>query len=98
MLPTTNVSKKIDFAYNFRPNYYISRVFGLMPFTIAYDLNGDIQGAKFTKFDRLYDFLRTHRIFDLNINTSISLSVDYNHQMVKLMYALSQSCIIIIHI
>lgn len=35
--PTKAIEEKIDFAYSFRPNYLFSRIFGLMPFSIAYD-------------------------------------------------------------
>lgn len=35
-----------NFAYCFRPIYYFSRIFGLLPFTIIYDWNGDHQEAR----------------------------------------------------
>lgn len=44
-------AKAPDFAYSFRPFYYFSRMVGLMPFSIIYDTNGQIQGPK----ARLYD-------------------------------------------
>lgn len=47
-------SMKIDFAYNFRPVYYFSRVYGLMPFTITYNSCGTINGLKIKIFDILW--------------------------------------------
>lgn len=52
-LKKTN-SKKIDFAYSFRPIYYISRFYGLMPFTITYNSRGTIHGPKVKMFDILW--------------------------------------------
>lgn len=46
--------KKLNFMDSFRPVYYISRVFGLKPFSIIYDTNGDVQQSKITKFDCLW--------------------------------------------
>lgn len=47
----TTRSTKINFAYAFRPIYYFSRIFGLFPFTIIYDWNGDIQEARVKLLD-----------------------------------------------
>lgn len=44
-------STKFNFAYSLLPLYYFSRVFGLLPFTILYDTNGDVRGARVTLFD-----------------------------------------------
>lgn len=47
-------SKKIDFAYSFRPIYYVSRAYGLMPFTITYNSRGQIYGPEVRLFDILW--------------------------------------------
>lgn len=39
-------SKKLTFAHSFKPVYILCRIFGFMPFTIAYDSNGAIQTAQ----------------------------------------------------
>lgn len=62
--PSANVQKRINekedqtnnlnFAYSFRPVYYILRFLSLMPFTITYDLNGEVQKCAVTKFDVLW--------------------------------------------
>lgn len=49
-----NSSKKYNFARTMQPIYIISRTFGLFPFTIIHDLNGDIQGIRVTFFDLLW--------------------------------------------
>lgn len=43
-----------NFLYTFRPIYYVSRVFGLMPYTIVYDTNGDAVKPKKTACDCLW--------------------------------------------
>lgn len=35
-----------DFVYSYRPMYYFSRFFGLLPFSFVYDLNGHIQAPR----------------------------------------------------
>lgn len=47
-------SKTFNFMDSFRPVYYVSRIFGLMPFSIICDINGEIQQSKITKFDGLW--------------------------------------------
>ena len=47
-------SKNLNFSYSLRPIYYFSRTFGLFPFTIVYDTNGDVQSARVTVFDFLW--------------------------------------------
>lgn len=47
-------SKKLNFADSFRPVYYCSRVFGLMPYSIVYDSNGDVQEPKVRALDFLW--------------------------------------------
>lgn len=44
-------SKNLTFAHSFKPIYILSRIFGFMPFTIAYDSNGAIQTARITVID-----------------------------------------------
>lgn len=46
--------EKFNFAYSFRPVYYISRLFGLMSFSIIYDENGEVQKCAVTKFDAIW--------------------------------------------
>lgn len=46
--------RRLNFAYGFRPIYYFSRVCGLMPFSITYDSNGEIQKARVRVFDGLW--------------------------------------------
>lgn len=49
-----NRSKNLNFADSFRPIYYFSRVFGLMPYSIIYDSNGDVQEPKVRTLDVLW--------------------------------------------
>lgn len=44
-------STAVSFSYGFRPVYYLSRAFGLMPYSIVYDANGEIQKSQVKKFD-----------------------------------------------
>lgn len=46
--------EKPNFALSFRPIYYCSRVFGLMPFTIIYDSNDNVQKPKVGLLDSLW--------------------------------------------
>lgn len=46
--------EKINFSYSFRPIYYFSRVFGLMPFSITYDSNGEAQRPQIGIFDGIW--------------------------------------------
>lgn len=41
----------MNFMYSFRPIYYVSWIFGVMPFSIVYDLNGGVLRPKVTRFD-----------------------------------------------
>lgn len=43
-----------SFAYSFRPIHYFSRAFGLLPFSVALDSNGNIQKARVSLFDALW--------------------------------------------
>lgn len=46
--------KVLNFAYSFRPVYYLSRVFGLMPFSIEYDLNDRPQLPRVKRLDAMW--------------------------------------------
>lgn len=46
-------SNELNFAYSFRPTYYFSRVFGLMPFSIISESNGEVQ-SRVTAFDAVW--------------------------------------------
>lgn len=51
---TKNVwSNERNFSYIFRPIYYCSRGFGLMPFSIVHDSNGDVEKSKVRAIDGL---------------------------------------------
>lgn len=47
-------SKDLDFFYSLRPLYYISRLFGLLPFSIVRDSNDIIQNARVNPFDLIW--------------------------------------------
>lgn len=49
-----NNEKNINYLYSFRPIYYFSRFFGLMPFSIIYDSSGEVQRPIITIFDGLW--------------------------------------------
>lgn len=46
--------KNCNFAYSFRPIYYISRAVGLLPFKITNDSNGAAKTAHIDLFDGLW--------------------------------------------
>lgn len=50
----TTKAQPLNFMHSFRPVYYISRIFGLMPFTIIYHSNCRLLQSKVTKFDALW--------------------------------------------
>lgn len=45
---------KLNFEYCIRPIYYISRVCGLLPFSVTRNLNRDIEAPRMNTFDRLF--------------------------------------------
>lgn len=47
-------TKKLNFVYGFLPTYYVSRVCGMMPFSIVYDSNGEPKQSKVKKCDQLW--------------------------------------------
>lgn len=49
-----NNSKKLTFAHSFKPVHILCRIFGFMPFTIAYNANGAIQTARIRKIDFMW--------------------------------------------
>lgn len=63
--------QRLDFAFIYRPVYFASRVFGLMPFSINYDSNGVVQGPKVRIFDIVW-FI-----------TSICLYMCFIHQTIQ---------------
>lgn len=84
-VPRKNTSRQIDFWDSFKPIYYFSRCFGLMPFSIRCDSNGEIQEPKVNRIDGLW-FLFTIAVFfsssyishqyisGLNSNTPLNVS------------------------
>lgn len=58
--------QQINFLYSFRPIYYFSRIFGLMPFSIIYDSNGEIKQSKITIVDGIW-FLISMFIYSLHL-------------------------------
>lgn len=57
MKPFKIASKKHNFAYSFNPVYYFSRIFGFMPFSIAFDSNGTIRSAQVKVIDILWSLI-----------------------------------------
>lgn len=52
---TENASKQIyTFSHSYQPIYIVSRIFGLMPFSIELDSNGVIQRPAINKLDALW--------------------------------------------
>lgn len=47
-------SNNVNFAYSFRPIYFFSRAFGLLPFSLIFDSKGDIERARVSVFDGLW--------------------------------------------
>lgn len=62
-------SMRIDFVHSFRPIYYFSRVFGLMPYTITYSSHGSIIGCEVKMFNALWF------IASLTINLTLALMI-----------------------
>lgn len=46
--------KSPDFISSYRPMYYFSRFFGLLPFSFVYDLNGELQAPRISIFDGVW--------------------------------------------
>lgn len=51
--------KKVTFADSMRPFYYFLRLFGLLPFSITYDLNGQPHASRVSVLDVLWFTIST---------------------------------------
>lgn len=69
--------RKLNFAYTFRPIYLVSRVFGLMPFSIVYYPNGDIHKPRISKFDGVWSVLSLS-IYVYGIFSTLSYTNEYS--------------------
>lgn len=47
-------TKLCDIVFSYQPIYYFSRIFGLLPFSLAYDASGEIVAPKISKFDAVW--------------------------------------------
>lgn len=47
-------TKLCDIVFSYQPIYYFSRIFGLLPFSLAYDANGEIRAPRISKFDAVW--------------------------------------------
>lgn len=48
-------SKKLrNIVFSYQPIFYLSRIFGLLPFSLTYDSNGEIKSPKINKFDGVW--------------------------------------------
>ena len=76
MAKRQSYSKKLTFAYSFKPIYIFSRIFGFMPFTITFDSNGAIQTARI----RMIDFIWFIISIGIHLISSIHFIMLYCHQ------------------
>lgn len=81
----TNIirTKKINFIHGFRPIYYFSRAFSLMPFSIQCDSNGDPEEPKV--------YLSELIIFSISIILCLAMAYDEHHNL-PFMYTLVGKC------
>lgn len=70
-------SEKVDFAYCFRPIYYFTRVWGMMPFSFTRDSNGELRGSKITKRDMLW------LIVSIPVYLSVGLLNNFNLKILE---------------
>lgn len=73
---TKSQSKNESFTNTLRPFYIISRMFGLLPFSIKFDANGEIQDARVSAFDLLW--------FAISICVYLFMAVAFNLQMMEI--------------
>lgn len=96
---TNTITNKMNFAYSFRPVYYFSRMFGLLPFSIVYDSNGDVLRARVTAIDILWFIISVciylllaflsytnMRLPDGPIESPLLIASDYTLLIVGLIY------------
>lgn len=67
-------SKKLNFASSMWPVYYFCRVFGLLPFSVKFDTNGEVQRVQVSAFDVSW--------FIITICFYIILAVLYFHTII----------------
>lgn len=75
-----------SFAYCFRPIYIVSRILGLIPFSIAFRSNGEMQKPKMSKIDFVWFAIYLSLLF-------YGLSLAFG--MVKLQQSSSKDCSLI---
>lgn len=91
--------KQMDFWDGFKPVYYFSRAFGLLPFSICRTANGDMLEPKVNRFDGVWFLFTTvvflsapyfaHRYifaFGANMRIYISILLDDLHFVLSLMF------------
>lgn len=99
----TAFSREMDFWDDFKPIYYFSRAFGLLPFSIRRNPNGDIQEPNVNKFDGFWflftiavllsgSYFAHQYIFAFNSNARIYLSIvlDDSHVVLSLIFGALQ--------
>lgn len=62
--------KSHDFVYSFRPMYYFSRFFGLLPFSFTYNSNGQIEAPQIRIIDGVWFVISVTFFLILAINSS----------------------------
>lgn len=67
--------KKINFIHSFHPIYIFSRMFGLMPFSIVYYPNGDVEKPKVSILDAIW-FAILLSIYVFGFSVVLSFVID----------------------
>lgn len=69
-----HLKRRPDIIYSYRPIYYFSRFFGLLPFSLRYDSNGEIQMPKISKLDGVWFVISI--VIYLALAKMVSLSIE----------------------
>lgn len=73
-----NMRKRRDIVYSYKPIYYFSRFLGLLPFSLKYDSNGEIQMPKISKFDGVWFIVSITIYLALAKIASLSIEIQKN--------------------
>lgn len=85
-----------NFAYSFRPVYYVSRAFGLMPYTIIYDTNGEPIKPKITARDSLWMTISVFIYLTLGYSAYQNMALPENRSTTSYILILGDSVLLIL--
>lgn len=88
--------ENVNFVHGFSPVYYISRIFGLMPFSIVCDLRRGTQKPQVKLLDGMWFLLSISMYISMAITTYVTLSLPRDTSTASFILALGDSMLLIV--